>query len=265
MSASHQRVAALGLRLADAVTGLPVREGLRAWASPVADERTRVAGELGPSGQIVWSRLPGVSAWQQDRAAPQTRRFCVEVEDRLDRYLPVRLEVDAPCAGLLTRVWGARKERRALVPMAHQPGGPPLEGHASVYAELWDPGAGAPAAWSLLSVRAGTGERAVTSWGLADGRGRVRVLLPWPEPALSTGRPLAESSWSLSLRVRYARRAPDPRPPTLDTIEGQPQARLWRDAEARVAMGSATLRFGTELLLRGDGPAGNYQPLYVTP
>lgn len=265
MSAAPGRVAALGIRMADAVTALPVREGLRAWATPLADDRVRVAGELGPSGQIVWSRLPGVDAWGLDTARSRRRRFRLEVEDRLGRYLPVQLEVEAPSDGLVTWSWGSKKERRALVPMAHQPSGPPMEGYASIYAELWDLKARRPASWSLLSARAGTGASAVTSWGLADQRGRVRVLLPWPEHALSAGRPLAEATWSISLRVRHPPQVPDLRPPTLDAIEGQPLARLWRDPEAKVAMGSATLRFATELILRGEHLNADFQPLYVTP
>lgn len=265
MSAASQRVVALGIRMADGVTGLPVRDGLRAWASPVSDERVRIAGESGPSGQIVWARLPGTSAWRAGGAPTRAPRFLLEVEDRQERYLPVRVEAEAQSQALVSWVWGSKKERRPLVPMYHGSSGPALEGHASIYAELWDLGASAPAAWSLLSARAGTGERAVTSWGLADARGRVRVVLPWPEPGLSTGKPLAEATWALSLRVRFARRAPASLPPNLDAIERQPLARLWRDADAKLPMSSATLRFGTELVLRGDSSSSDYQPLYVTP
>ena len=244
----------LGLRLADASTGEPIRQGLRAWAAPARRPERRCAAVAGPSGQLVWSRIPGLS--------PGADAVVVDVEDGLARYLPLRLQVDLPRDGLVRWPWGADRAQRSVVPMARAVHGPELEGYATLYAELWDPIRRAPAAWALLSARAVGGE---PSWGLSDTQGRVRVTLPWPEPVLSSGRPLATSTWSLSLRVRHSPSVAAVARPTLDAIEGQPLARLWRDAEARQAFTGATLQSGVELVLRGDPGRPDFQPIFVTP
>jgi hypothetical protein len=95
--------------------------------------------------------------------------------------------------------------------------------------------------------------------GVADDRGRVLVLLPYPEPPWQTGSPpptavaLSEQTWTLGLTARYAP-APNPvHPPDLCAVLSQPPATLLAARTPPVALSSATLTFGQPLTLRTPG------------
>lgn len=264
------RHAPLGLRLSDAVTGAPVREGLRVELL-VAGAKRRVPSTPGLEGVHAWHNVPGFGAWTSEDAADWRHTglpVLICVDDLMGRYLPLRVRVRVPTRDLLTWTWAPGEAPRTSVPMARAITAPGLEGHANLYAELWHVGRGAPAAWALLQAtcRAGAGETTVR--GLADHLGRVRIDLPWPEPPLIGGLPLASAAWNLTLSVRYAALPGDPLdpdgPPTLREIEAQPPAQLWADAAATDPLGSATLRWGQDLILRGAVGPGDHQPIFVT-
>lgn len=267
MSVPVLRSAPLGARFCDAATGAPVPDGLSVWAEPVKG-KGRWPATPGRDGLHVWHTLPGLERWACEDADFTTSRraWVLRVDDTKQRYLPVALQVEAPLRGLVSRRWGVEKLPRPAVQLARSVAAPPLECYASIHTELWDRVSARPAAWALLSVRAGaTGGAAITAWGLADELGQVMVNLPWPEPAPGTHQPLSEASWTVTLRVRYGRLSRNARgcPPTLDAIEAQPSGRIWRTQDAKSAFSSATLYWGRPLVLRGEG-ARTSNPLVIT-
>jgi hypothetical protein len=147
-------------------------------------------------------------------------------------------------------------------------------GSAAVRADLWDPVARAPAAGAVLEVRP-AGQPAAR--GVADDKGRVVVVLPYPPPALpfpALGSPLAgpavplvQQQWPVALRAAYA--PPRPAPPLRDLCATlrQPPADLWSGSSRTAPLTGATLRFGQELVLRTlDESRGiPLSVLYVTP
>lgn len=268
MSEGLTRSAPLGVRLCDAATGATVADGLRVWVESEEDPALSRPSTPGRDGLHVWHSLPGLERWSRARADFSAARhgWVLRAEDLQGRYLPMALRVEAPTQGLVRRRWGAEKQPRPAVQLARSLAAPPVEGFASVSAELLDGATGAPAAWALVGARASSGGGAAAGcWGLADESGQVVVALAWPEPTPGSSRPIAEAQWTLTLRVRYGRLSRDARgrPPTLDAIEAQPVAHLWRDRAASRAFASATLHQGRPLVLRGEGPQGP-GPLVIT-
>ncbi|HEY3079920.1 MAG TPA: hypothetical protein VGM69_08435 [Chloroflexota bacterium] len=287
-------VAPLGLRFWDAVAGAAVGDGLEVVARSLEDPTRRVEAEANRSGVYVFHRLPGLrvaEAGTGDAAfwasPPATRRFVVEVADRAGRFVPLCFEAEAPTRGLFSL---------ACLPLDSPPASPPAgrplgvrlyssaerpvpPGLAALRAELWDPLAERPAAWAVLETRV---EGLPVARGLADERGRLVVIVPYPEP-LSTGlgsppgpdglhsppasRRLTEQSWPVTLRARYAARPGASGVPDLCDLLAQPPAPLWADTARTEQLVEARLLFGQELVLRTRDTAGGgpLSALWITP
>jgi hypothetical protein len=108
-----------------------------------------------------------------------------------------------------------------------------------------------PAAWAVLEVTPPGGGRLR---GIADERGEVVVILPWPPLARSTrtatAPPLAGQTWALGLRALYTPRSPVERRPDVCTLLRQrPAERLARASTPGTDLSEATLSYGSELVL----------------
>ena len=240
-------VTPLGLRFRDVATGRVVTGGLDVRHR----DRTAV---LTPSGVWALSHLPGLHELETGEgdaaywASVTPRAFEVEVADPRRRYLPLRLQTNAPFRGLFQPVCGS--PLLADVPLFAAPSQPPPAGFGIVRADLREP-SGAPAAWAILEVRP---DGATMALGMADERGVVAVSLPYPKPSATAGSPprgiqrsLADERWMLQVACRYDRSCPPERPPDLcDALDQAP---------ATLDLHGVTpeLAYGRELVLQTPG------------
>ncbi len=284
------RVTPLGLRFWDAVLETMIGDGLTVTAYPEGQGGRRVPAFTTPGGVYAFAGLPGLHAaetgagddayWTYWAGPPRTRRFVVEVSDPAGRYQPFSLTADLPHRGVYT--WDCAAVASPLaspvapgppaVPLFSAPARPVPAGMAVVRAELWDSFAGAAAAWAVLEVAA-PGQP--PAQGIADARGRVAVLFPYPEPAMPSAAPgsppggaavpLARQRWAVALRAAYARRPPSSAPDLCATL-GQRAAFLWANTTLSRPLNEAQLLFGQELVVRTEDSAtrARLPTLYVT-
>ncbi len=247
------RLVPLGLEFRDAASGRRVGDGLVVRVAPKNRPQRGVLAQPNPSGIFVAHDLPGLRDWSHGGAEPQPHpEFEIEVEDRLGRFLPTRLRLALPERGL------AHAACRDDIPLLSAPTRS-VPGLASLRADLFDLASGLPAAWAVAEVRH-LGARLCL--GMADGRGRLLLAFPYPEPALSN-QPLAATTWPLTLHVQYQPGLDPARPPELCQALAQPAARFVEVAEplATLAELALTLRAGQEL--RAAYPACSL--LHITP
>lgn len=260
-------VAPLGVRFWDRPTARAVSDGLRltnvesgrravvnrsgvfvAWGLPHMREAERGSGEA-----PFWASPPG---W---------RGLTFELVDELERFHDVRFHAEAPTAGVFDEDCGFASSPPDLtppsVPLFSLPSRIVPAGTAGVRAEFMDAETGEPAAWAVLEVTApGVG----TSRGIADRKGRVLVLLAYPEPPWQGAspppgsKPLSRQTWSVDLAVRYSPdaaspvglpRADDPESPDLCAILAQLPATLAGGASPVAPLLTDELAFGRELVL----------------
>jgi hypothetical protein len=264
------RTAPLGVRPWDAVTASAVTDGLR-----LTEVRHGVAATPNRSGVLVFHDLPGLheSAYGSGddafwAAPPASGRFLLELVDGERRFLPFRFAADAPARGTFREHCPHASSPPEVdvpgLPLFSAPSRPAPPGSAVVRADLWDVALDAPAAWAVLEV---TPAGAPTVRGIADERGRVVVLLAYPEPHWAGSSPppgsraLADQTWSLQLGVRYdpagaSPPLPDPAAgiaPDLCAVLGQGAATLLEDLSPATPLTGAVLAFGRQLTLRAPG------------
>jgi hypothetical protein len=149
-----------------------------------------------------------------------------------------------------------------FVPLYSAPTRATQGGMAVLRAELWNPqardGLGAPASYALVEARvAGM----PTLRGVADARGRLALVFPYPPPSGETDEhgntqpPPAFTSqrWDVELRAFYAPAEEASPLPDLKAVFRQPFANLWSDEALSVPLTKAALRFGQELVVRSSG------------
>jgi hypothetical protein len=272
------RVAPVGVRFWDRPTARAVWEGLR--LTNVESDRRAVPNH---SGVFVAYDLPGMRDAEQgagDEAywasPPDLQELTFELVDELGRFHDVRFDLTAPFRGVFDEDCGFSASPPAAappsVPLFSLPSRVVPAGTAAVRAELTDADTGDPAAWAVLEV---TAPEVATARGIADRRGRVLVLLPYPEPPWHGTSPppgttpLTAQTWPVELSVRYspASASPplpgvdDPEPPDLCAVLTQLHAMLAAGASPAVAVDSADLVFGRELVLNEE----ERRTLLVTP
>ena len=296
-------VAPFGVRFRDAVTGLQVSEGLSVEAYPLeaALGRARPEDEVrgrrrafpNRSGTQVLMGVPGLRGFElsdpdeEDWVAspPGASRFVFEVEDRTGRYLPFSFEARLPYRGLF--VWDENPLPLESppapppsdgVPLFSAPARMPPAGMAVVRAELWDESAKSPAAHALLEARF---KGRLLGRGVADEKGRVALIFPYPPPARlpqtsppdsppSGGiPPLTQQEWAIDLAARYGPAGSPPpykpRFPDLLTVLSQGPATLWRDAAKTEPLVAATLGYGRECFVRTEAASPVASPLEGAP
>jgi hypothetical protein len=277
-------VAPLGVRFRDLCSGALVSDGLRVVVYPETNPDKRTPALVNRSSTYVAHHLPGLRGAESGAgddaywaSLPPRRRFIVEVVDLDGRFLPFTFPADLPVRGLFE--WDCPAPGSPLsplevskaVPLFSAPSRGAVAGMAIVRAELWDPTAGAPAAWAVLTA---TPEGGPPAQGIADEQGRVVIFLPYPEPidaipgaSPPSGPPLTEQSWAIDLHVQYV---PMPSPPSIpDLCETlwQAPATLWADFGEKLPLTGATLSFGRDVTLRSVDTATD-RPLsvvHVTP
>jgi hypothetical protein len=278
-------VAPLGLRFWDRVSGTAIGDGLAVTAYPPDNPARRTQALATRSSVYVLRNLPGLhdvesgagdaSFWQRP---PARRLFVVEVVDELGRFLPFLFHTELPVRGLFT--WTCAQGPALIatpgqVPLYSSTGRLAPAGMAVIRADLWDPdladGKGGPAAWAVLEA-AFAGPAPLRVRGLADVRGRVALIFPYPEPLgapLSpvagsplgaTGPALVDQVWDVRLRATYQ---PSDKPPDIpdlcDTLT-QPAADLWGDLGRQRPLAQQTLEYGQELVVRSEDDSGLTRP-----
>jgi hypothetical protein len=263
------RTALLGVRFWDRVTGRVVADGLDVVETTSGRRLTP-----NPSGVFVLQELPGLRASASGAGGdafwaspPAAATIACRVVDPRERFLSFAFGTEVPLRGLFAEDCGlAGSPPDAVaggVPLFSSASRTPPAGVAAVRADLWDVTAGAAAAWAVLEVSSGGS----VYRGVADEQGRVVVLLPYPEPPWHSGSPptgtrsLSYQTWSLDVGVRYGPAyasppLPDPAPgaaPDLCAVLTQPAATLLSVDSPATPLGSQTLVFGRELVLRTPG------------
>ena len=151
------RVPSLGIRFFDTVSGRYISDlTVTAFA----------AGDRYAPGRSLLANQSGVFALHDDIEPP--KRYSLTVRDSSHRFIPFTLNLDLPIAGL-----------HADVQLFSSPERRPAEGLAAVYASLLDGLSDRPSQSAILEVRyAGQ----LLGRGLADQRGEVVAIVPYPPP-----------------------------------------------------------------------------------
>lgn len=275
------RVTPFGFRLWDPVLGQPVAAGLTLRARSGAASRAVTSG---PSGVFAIRDLPlsepfvGGEGDDAFWASPPAYAvdWTVDVTDALGRFLPLRIAVSGvsrvgrvarlacrlpvpPAAGGAPEPDGAAAHPMPMLPLFSAPARPAPDGIAAVTARL-ERTDGRSAAGSVLEVRP---PGAPPAYGLADARGVVSVLLPYPEPQDGSGlspvgprRPLTALEWE-GVEVRaYPSPGDDAGPPelcaTLELVDATP-ARLLATASPPADLAEIQIGYGRPTVLRTAG------------
>jgi hypothetical protein len=261
-----------GMRFWDAARQVQVREGLIVTARPQGTRHTVTQAFRTSSGVYAFHGLPGLRAVEyptEDPAPtgspPATRRFIIEVLDQQQRFLPVVFGVDLPYYGIfptetLSSPPGSRLPGFYLFSSPTRPAMSSLAVLRAQLSERLDAVARRPAAHAVLEVRL-AGQPTV--YGLADERGCLAVMFPYPPfSAASIGSPPGTSlaaaepqHWVLSIGVRYNPAALSfpavTTLPDLRSIFSQTPGVIWPTVVGQpVDQLSAVLSFGQELVLR---------------
>ena len=234
-------VAALGVRLRDKATGRVVAEDVdvRVLALPALLPLRVVRSPSGTYG----------AHWRGPEDAAVAVR--VEVRDRAGRFHAFAVDdVAVPAADTEELPLYSRPTR--FVPAAT----------AVVRARLVREVDRRPATHAALEVTPAPSLAPVR--GVADERGEVVVLFPYPEPAgvlgsppSGTRRPLSNCVWPVAVRVLLPADSSPPEEralPSLDTFLDQSPATLLKSGSPPTELDEAELHYGRELVLR-SGPA----------
>jgi hypothetical protein len=265
------RVAPLGVLFWDAATARAVSDGLVVTYPAAGSDRPRRSVANG-SHVFPMQDFPGLRETEQGAgdeafwaAPPVQRAYRIDVEDQLGRFHPFHFRADLPARDLFVEHCssppGSPPAGVEALPLFATPGRPTPPATAAVRAQLWDVHADAPAAWARLDV--GAAGRRLAS-GVADARGQVLVLFPYPElqpsfalsPTSPRGR-FSDQTWELELAVFYPSVGAPPTSPgerrdLCDFLNQHPAALLDRLSPA-VPLTRTRLAFGRALDLRTVG------------
>jgi hypothetical protein len=224
------------------------------------------------SGVYAFHGLPGLRHLEYPdevgplaQSPPAAKRFIIEVQDTQTRFLPVTFGVDVPYQGIFPTgaTAGSPGNKPPGFYLFSAPTRPVTPELGAVRAQLEDRATQKPAAHALLEIGAPDNN---TWYGLADERGCVAALFPYPTFTSSLhGSPPMTSppggngqSWRLSIRIRYSPSVlsipPGASLPDLYSIFSQAPGRIWSSMAAPsgqpLSLLSAELFFGKELVLR---------------
>jgi len=257
----------LALRLRDVVTGHLVRD---ATVAVIRDgQAAPLMATTTPSGTYVTHGVKSLVSWElrdalPDGSAPPPPVLPVPrsivVRDPQGRFRSFVIDIDLPVEGLLDTPCGSPGQPQAIdgatLPLYSLPARPVPPGLAVVRASLVFYGDRRPAAYAALEVSNAGG---APFRGVADQRGEVVVILPYPPmprsmlstPA-SVRQPLQDSTWQLDVRAFLpATAVGDAALPDLCALLNQTPARL-RRVGAETEVTTATLAYGHELHLQSS-------------
>jgi hypothetical protein len=267
-----------GVRFWDAALDRRVDDGLRVVGWPLGRPDEAREAFLTTSGVYALRDLPGFRSVEYPGAAapagrpePPAGRIVVEARDTLGRFLPAVFTADVPFRGVFPTGSGAGSGW-PLVPGFYlfsaptRPGAPNLGLVRAELSVFQGGGLAGPAAFAAVEMDVEGGPRV---YGMADGRGRVALLFPYPPfrgefagDSPVDGPPASPPSWAVSLRVRY-----DPGSqvwldgadvPELGSVVSQPYATVWPwlSPASPADSVSATLVYGSELAVGTEGVSG---------
>jgi len=272
------RSAPVRLRFRDEAAGKFITDGLRVSACDPAVPFRTVQAFTNTSGDYILAGLPGLAQFEQSDGGPEAfsnaaakkKTYLVEVIDSFRRYIPIRFSIPAPIAmedglpqhrGLF--FWEDPADsftgKTPYVPLYPAPSCPVSPSLGIIRATLCEtPISSQPrgAAGALL-VAAIHGQNESTVRGIADKKGNIVVMFPYPEPviALSESMPQPDGpSWTAEIAVFYKRKSTPPDVFDLQETLSQPVAALAIDA-------GVVIRFNEDLILKTTGQS----VLYITP
>jgi hypothetical protein len=207
-------------------------------------------------------------------AAGLSRRYTVAVSDSEERFLPAQFTLPLPLAGLATPAClpplSPPEAPVQGIPLFTSPARSAPAGMAVLRADVWDASTNTPAAWALVEVVLDGN----TYQGLADAKGKLLMIIPYPEPAMPPGNILSPpqvspggQTWTLRVKAYYQPFRRPPAIPDLCEVFSQPPAPLWADSTLTNPLSPLTLSFGRELIVRSRNAAngGFLSTLLLTP
>ncbi|HZT75350.1 MAG TPA: hypothetical protein VFA27_01735 [Vicinamibacterales bacterium] len=271
-------VTPLGIRFRDIALDTPVTHGLVTFVMPRSNDAAPQQLSANPSGVFGFHNVPLLHHVEYPRSLdddvwspPAARPFVVMVADRLSRFLPVVFGIEPPLPPMgspplvdldpdpapVLDAYLFTSPTRAITP-----------GLAGVRFDLWDREAEEPAAHARVRVTIGDRMRI----GIADERGRVLVLVPWPLiERLRLGSPPGsgqtnEQTWTVSIDVWYEPDLPRPfgdaavlsepwrtLPGLKSVLEESDRAAIWPSpAGPPVPTWSGAIAYDRELVVRTD-------------
>ncbi len=267
----------LGIRFWDPVRDTQVSDNLTITARSETVYSSVTTAFPTTSGVYAFQGLPGLYAIEHPvgdlvraTSPPNPKSFIIEVKDQQRRFLPVVFSVDLPLPykGILSFTAENSPPGDSLprVYLFSAPTRPVSPGMAVVRGCLVEYATQRPAAHVMLEIQV-EGKK---WYGLADERGCVAVLFPYPTIVSLLGAslpdttrvPLYEQRWELTMRVHYAPAVLEPpgaEIPYLDSIckqRKQIPAVMYPtrigSAPTPVTEWTVDLVFGQELILRTD-------------
>ncbi len=281
---------ALGLRFRDSATRAIVTSGLRVTASPLSGARVEpVEGRANRSGVWTFHGLPGLRAFELGTrpfldsarfSPPEPPRFRIEVRDDDGRFLPSAFVAAASERGPFTfTVPASPLEDWSEVPLFSAPERPAPPGCAVIRADLTVRRAGLPdepARAALVRAAAIVRNRRtqpVTALGIANHKGSVSVVVPWPElvtlAELSPpgGLRMDDQGWEFEFAAWQNADAAENGTVDLDRVLARLNEHsdpLSIDGPPLRPFSRATLKYGRELVLPGSAAASSPSPGLVS-
>lgn len=269
----------LGIEFWDAAQDRPVGDSLLAWAVSPTPGLAPVPAVRTFSGIYAFHGLPGL--WDVEHptsdpvaigSPPISVPFVIVVLDRLGRYLPQAFSVTLPLPYLglfLSNEVSSPPGAAARAYLFSSTTRPRPAACAAVRAQVWDKSAKTPASYAAVQATV-----AGNTWnGIADVNGACVIYFPYPPLGkLSLGSPpgsgqgsIFDTTWPVQVQVRYQpSQVTFPLaglqgisdawmqiPSLKSVLQSQGAATIWpTEAGPAVATFSATLQYGTELVLR---------------
>ena len=264
---------ALGVRSYDVHTGETVRDGLSVRV--VLDQSDRMFEAVPTaSGVFAVRSLPGLRRWetrdvdalgveQEITVDPIAAR--IEVRDLLGRFHPCSVQAllpNEPSMSLLVRSTPAGPEFEsppstyaASIPLFSTPSRSVPAGLGVLRARLVLAASQGPASYAALDVVIDPALPPIR--GIADARGEVAVLFPFPAPPRQLGSPpstkrsLAGTVWTVGLQAHLPRQQPSPLPELERLLDHRPAA-LTTTTPPTAAVTQAQIQYGRECVLRSS-------------
>lgn len=266
------RVAPLGVRFWDSVTGTAVGERLIVTAYPRGNPNHCVQAVANRFGVYSFANMPGLREFEfgaGDTAFwashPPQFDYVVQVSDSESRFLPFSFLVQVPVRGLYNLDCAPPTSppmiSQAGIPLFSSPARSVPGGMAAIRAQLRDFVYNVPAAWAMLEAEI-EGQPPVR--GMADKEGRVALISEYPEPPhFSTAsppasppsgarRPLTQQTWSVRIRAFYSPVLPAPEIPDLCQVLNQSETNIYLNPSPATFLTEVSLEFGKELVLKSE-------------
>jgi hypothetical protein len=274
---------ALGIRFRDVSTGDVIASGLSVSAAPVNAPLRTTTAQINTSGVWVFNGLAGLRGYERGTdqtgdagSPPGARSFLITVQDMENRFLPCTFTATAPTQGLFQITPpGSPPWPWSDVPLFPAPWRAAI-GCAMVRMSIAARTEDQPAAWALVRVTTTVRSRVIEGLGVADARGCLVVMFPWPELiGLTTvasppgGVGADTQGWDLKIEAWHDFDAEDSDFADLDAILlrlGRAPDTLSTAASPPGPITNATLTYGRELVVPEAPAAPNgTRILIITP